>query len=286
MSLPTISVITPSFNSAAYLEDAILSVKRQTGTAIEHIVIDGGSTDGSLDVLHRYAHLRWISEPDRGQSDAINKGFRVARGELVGWLNGDDYYLPKSLEAIARVALAHPEADIIHGDCIFVDESGRIMRSKVEHEFDEEILLYFGCYIPSTATFFRRRLIERGLLLDCQYRVAMDFEYFARLARLGCIFHYVPRFIAAFRWHSNNISLQNLERKAQERRLVQQAATGRAAHTWELTARCQLARARRIARKLTMGNLGREVGIRSKCGFDTRWMRALDLRPWQNLAFW
>ena len=88
------------------------------------------------------------------------------------------------------------------------------MRSKVEHDFDPQVLLYFGCYIPSTSTFFRRRLIERGLLLDCDYRVAMDFEFFARLARLGCSFHYVPRFIAAFRWHEDNVSLRNVERRS------------------------------------------------------------------------
>jgi hypothetical protein len=77
------------------------------------------------------------------------------------------------------------------------------------------VLLYFGCYIPSTSTFFRRRLIERGLLLDCDYRVAMDFEYFARLACMGCAFHYIPHFIAAFRWHDDNVSLRNVQRRAQ-----------------------------------------------------------------------
>jgi glycosyltransferase involved in cell wall biosynthesis len=272
MFLPSISVITPNFNGAAYLEDAILSVERQS-ISIEHIVTDAGSTDGTLDILGRHPHLRWLSEPDRGQSDAINKGFLLASGDLVGWLNADDYYLPGALEAIARAAQEHPDADVIHGDCIFVDGSGKVMRSKVEHEFDPQVLLYFGCYIPSTSTFFRRRLIERGLLLDCDYRVAMDFEYFVRLARLGCRFHYVPRFIAAFRWHDDNVSLKNVERRGRERRMVQRAADGHDRPTWELEALRYWARARRLTRKLVSGNYARELQIQRRCGTRTLWMR-------------
>ena len=286
MSLPSISVITPSFNAADYLEDAIISVSRQSGVTAEHIVVDAASTDGTVQLLQRQISLRWLSEPDRGQSDAINKGFLMSTGDLVGWLNADDYYLPRGLEAIARAAQEHPEADVIYGDCIFVDPSGRIVRSKVEHEFDPQVLLYFGCYIPSTSTFFRRRLIECGLLLDCDYRVAMDFEFFARLARLGCRFHYVPQFIAAFRWHQDNISLRNVERRAYERRRVQQACIGCEPSPWSLEALRYWARARRLLRKVASGNIARELRIRRKRGFDTRWMRAPRLLPWQDLPSW
>jgi len=285
MSLPSVSVITPSLNAAAYLEDAIFSVRWQGGVAAEHIVIDAASTDGTLAMLQRHPHLRWISGPDRGQSDAINKGFLMATGELVGWLNADDYYLPGGLEAIARAAEAHPEADVVHGDCVFVDPCGRVVRSKVEHDFDFNVLLYFGCYIPSTATFFRRRLIERGLLLDCDYRVAMDFEFFARLARLGCRFHYVPQFIAAFRWHEDNVSLRNAERRAHERRLVQRAA-GCERPEWDMEVRRYWARGRRLAKKIVSGNIAREWQVRRKIGFDTRWMNAAEALPWQNLPSW
>jgi glycosyltransferase involved in cell wall biosynthesis len=286
MSPPTISVITPNYNGAAYLEDAVLSVKRQGGVTAEHIVIDAASTDGTLAILQRHSHLRWISERDRGQSDAINKGFLMATGDLVGWLNADDYYLPGGLAAITRAAEEHPEADVLYGDCIFVDPSGRVVRSKVEHDFDPDVLLYFGCYIPSTSTFFRRRLIERELLLDCDYRVAMDFEFFARLARLGCTFRYVPQFIAAFRWHEDNVSLRNLERRAHERRLVQRAAFGCDQSAWRLESGRYWNRARRLARKVLSGNIAREIRIRQKTGFDTRWMRSPELALWQNLPSW
>ena len=286
MSLPSISVITPTFNGAAYLEDAILSVKRQSGVTAEHIIIDGASSDGTLQLLQRQTNVRWISEPDRGQSDAINKGFLMATGDLVGWLNADDYYLPGGLEAIARAAAEHPEADVVHGDCVFVDADGRIVRSKVEHSFDPHVLLYFGCYIPSTSTFFRCRLIERGLLLDCDYRVAMDFEFFTRLAGMGCKFHYVPQFIAAFRWHEDNVSLRNVERRAEERRQIQRAALGHQPPAWQLETLRYLARGKRLLRKLASGNIVREVRLRRKLGFDTRWMRASRLLLWQDLPSW
>jgi glycosyltransferase involved in cell wall biosynthesis len=271
MSLPTLSVVTPSFNSGEFIQDAIWSVSQQRAVTVEHIVIDGASTDTTVAILKRYPQVLWTSEPDNGQSDAINKGFLRASGDLVGWLNADDYYLPGGLEAIARAAQHHPEADVIHGDCVFVDSSGRIVRSKVEHDFDRAILLYFGCYIPSTATFFRRRVIESGLLLDCDYGVCMDFEYFARLAHAGFKFHYVPHFIAAFRWHGNNISLSQAARRAQERRQVQLRFGARPHSDVTFKLLADVHRAKRVVRKIISGNIFRELGVRRMMGSGTRW---------------
>jgi glycosyltransferase involved in cell wall biosynthesis len=267
---PFLSVITPCYNGAEFIEDAILSVAGQYDTAVEHIVIDGASTDDTLAIVRRYPDVQSLSEPDRGQSDAINKGFLRASGELVGWLNADDYYLPGGLAAIARAARAHPEADIFYGDCVFVDRDGKILRSKVEHDFDRLVLLYFGCYIPSTSTFVRRRVIERGGLLDCDYRVCMDFEYFLRLASAGFRFHYVPQVIAAFRWHGGNVSAVNLQRRAEERRLAQrQFGAGASGRTLEFLTYAQ--RARRLLRKAATGNLTRELRLRQMVGRETRW---------------
>jgi glycosyltransferase involved in cell wall biosynthesis len=272
MSTPTFSVITPSLNSEEFIQDAILSVARQEGLAAEHIVIDGASTDRTLSIAKRYPKVKCISEHDRGQSDAINKGFLRATGDLAGWLNADDYYLPGGLEAIARTAQLHPEADVIYGDCVFVDSAGKIVRSKVEHGFDRSILMYFGCYIPSTATFFRRRIIDAGNLLDCDYRVCMDFEYFARLAQAGYKFRYVPRFIAAFRWHGSNVSLKQLTRRAEERRLVQRRFSGINLSQPTLNLLAHLHRAKRIVRKTLSGNLARELRLNRMLGRDTRWL--------------
>ena len=272
MKIPTLSVITPTYNSEEFVEDAILSVSRQQGVAAEQIIVDGASTDNTMAIVRRYPAVQSISEPDDGQSDAINKGFRRASGDLIGWLNADDYYLPGGLEAIALAALEHPEAEVIYGDCVFVDSGGRIVRSKVEHEFDRSILMYFGCYIPSTSTFFRRRIIDSGLLLNCDYRVCMDFEYFARLAHAGFNFHYVPRFIAAFRWHGNNVSLKHLPQRAEERRLVQ-LRFGAAGHSDSaLGVLANLHRAKRLLRKALTGNVARELRVRQMMGCDTRWL--------------
>lgn len=276
VNLPSLSVITPAYNAAEFLDDALLSVARQKEVRAEHIVVDGGSTDRTLEVLRRYPYMRWISEPDRGQSDAINKGFLRATCDLVGWLNADDYYLPGALQTIASAAREHPEADVIYGDCVFVDECGSVLRSKVEHEFDPYVLINFGCYIPSTSTFFRRRLIDSGFFLDCDYRVCMDFEYFARLAKAGKKFHYVPKFIAAFRWHGSNVSLCQQPRRAEERRLVQRAFAETSWSEDSLRYRMLLGRGKRLLRKLWSGNIEREFRVRATIGRSTRWLDSLD----------
>ncbi len=273
MQMPSISVITPSRNSGEFLEDAILSVARQEGVVVEHVVQDSLSSDNTLEILRQYPAVRWQWESDWGQSDAINRGFLRASGDLVGWLNADDYYLPGGLSAIALAAAEHPEADVFHGDCVFVDGEGIITRSKVEHEFDRDILFYFGCYIPSTATFFRRRVIESGYLLDCDFRVCMDFEYFVRLAGAGFQFHYVPQFVAAFRWHESNISLQNVERRAHERREVQCRYGNKPRSTTQMELLRHGFRGKRILRKIASGNALRELRLRWQQGENTLWMR-------------
>ncbi|HZD30604.1 MAG TPA: glycosyltransferase family 2 protein [Candidatus Angelobacter sp.] len=272
MELPALSVVTPSLNCGGYIEDAILSVAQQPGVRVEHIVQDALSRDNTREVLRRYPQVRWQWESDCGQSDAINRGFLRASGDLVGWLNADDYYLPGGLQAIAQAAAEHPEADVFYGDCVFVDGRGNITRSKVEHAFDRDILFYFGCYIPSTATFFRRRVIESGHLLDCDFRVCMDFEYFVRLAAKSFRFHYVPRFVAAFRWHADNISLQHVERRAYERLEVQRRYGSRLRSPLQMELLRQGVRAKRIVRKIASGNAWRELRIRRQMGEPTLWM--------------
>jgi glycosyltransferase involved in cell wall biosynthesis len=287
MQIPKLSVITPSLNCGAFLEDAILSVSLQDGVPVEHIVQDSLSQDNTLEILRRYPEVRWQWEHDGGQSDAINRGFLRATGDLVGWLNADDYYLPGGLKAIAQAAAEHPEADVFHGDCVFVDGEGSIGRSKVEHEFDRDILFYFGCYIPSTATFFRRRVIEQGHLLDCEYRVCMDFEYFVRLASAGFKFLYVPQFIAAFRWHDSNISLQQVERRAFERKQVQRRFGTRERSELQMAVLRQGFRFKRILRKIVSGNAKRELLVRQHRGQTTLWMRDEEAKKTcAHLASW
>jgi glycosyltransferase involved in cell wall biosynthesis len=210
------SIITPSFNQGRFLPDCVESVLAQTGVEIEHIVTDAGSTDETLDVLKHYPHLQWTSEPDGGMSDGINKGFRQATGDWVMWLNCDDYLLPGALAKVAAYARTHPEADVIHGDCVYVKEDKTQIRRKQDTPVDEWDFLFVGCCIPSTSTFYRREIIDKGHLLDVGYRNCMDWEYYLRLTRLGYKFGYLPEALAHFRWYENSTTQKYWRRMIDE----------------------------------------------------------------------
>jgi glycosyltransferase involved in cell wall biosynthesis len=211
------SIVTASYNQGRYIRDCIESVKAQTGVEWEHIVQDSCSTDETAAVLQEYPHLKVTIEKDRGMSDGINRGFLQASGDWVMWLNTDDYLLPGALEKVAAFATKHPDAGVIYGDTLFVKENKEIIRRRREHAFNFNILVFYGCYIQSTSTFFRREVIRAGNLLDVDYRVCMDYEYYVRLGRLGYQFGYVPEALAAFRWHETNTSAMQIERRQQER---------------------------------------------------------------------
>lgn len=217
------SIVTASYNQGRFIRDCIESVRAQTGVDWEHIVQDAGSTDETAAVLQEYPHLQVTCEKDQGMSDGINRGFRKATGDWVMWLNTDDYLLPGALARVQEFAEKNPAADMIYGDVHFVDGAKRLLRVKREHRFDFNVLLYYGCYIQSTATFLRRKIITAGHLLDVDYRVVMDFEYYVRLARLGYRIQYAPGPVAAFRWHETNTSAVQHERRHQERLRVQRA---------------------------------------------------------------
>jgi glycosyltransferase involved in cell wall biosynthesis len=226
------SIVTPSLNQGRFIRDCIESVRSQTGVTFEHIVIDAGSTDETLAILKEYPHLNWISEPDNGMSDGINKGFRKANGDWMMWLNADDYLLPNALARVENHAKENPTADIIYGECVFVDESKNVLRRKLDHRFDFNILLFVGCYIQSTATFLKRKIISEGHLLDVRYRNCMDFEYYLRLSHLGFHFSYLPETLAAFRWHATNTTTQFSARRYQERVAIQRRYLGLLNRSW------------------------------------------------------
>ena len=127
--LPLVSVVTPSYNKGAFIEETILSVKNQTYPRIEHIIIDGGSTDNTIDVIKKYEgtyNMHWVSEPDNGQSDAVNKGWRMARGEILGWLNSDDTYMPWAVETAVKFLTGHPNVSVVYGNCNIINVIIRI----------------------------------------------------------------------------------------------------------------------------------------------------------------
>lgn len=184
-------------------------------------MVDAGSTDKTVELLRKYPHLRWTSEPDKGMSDGINKGFLRATGDWVMWLNTDDFLLPGALEKVASHALKHPEADVIYGECNYVDEQSRTIRRRTDHGFDRNILLFYGCYIQSTCTFLNRRIIQAGHLLEVRFKNCMDFDYYLRLSLAGYNFSYMPEALAAFRWHGGNTSTSFAERRHRERVEIQ-----------------------------------------------------------------
>lgn len=201
--LPAISIITPSYNQAGFIEATIQSVLAQNYPHTEHLVIDGNSTDGTLFILQKYKRiLRWRSEPDRGQAHAINKGFRQSAGELVAWLNSDDIYLPGALHQVAQVFAQNPAVDVLYGDYYFIDEYGRTVMRRREIPFDYNILLYGLDYISQPTVFFRRRLLAEFGDLDETLHYGLDWEYWLRLAAGGARFAHLPRYLAATRLHT------------------------------------------------------------------------------------
>ena len=203
---PLISIVTPSFNQAQFIAEAIASVRLQNYRNYEHLIVDGVSTDGTIAIIRDLATsdehkaVTWVSELDSGQSEALNKGFRRARGEIIGWLNSDDRYLTDCFEHVNKAFDANPDIDIIYGDYRLVDESGKFLRVRREIDFNAFILLYHHMlYIPTTATFFRRRIFDEGNLIDEKLQYAMDLDFFLRLAKRGYRFKHIPQILADFR---------------------------------------------------------------------------------------
>jgi glycosyltransferase involved in cell wall biosynthesis len=221
--IPTISIVTPSLNQGAFLTEALLSVRGQKYGELEHLVIDGGSDDDTIKILGRYSgeacwkHLRWTSEPDHGQSHALNKGFAKASGDIIGWLNSDDRYRPGCLDYVSRVFQERPDIDVVYGDYTWIDENGRTIQRRREIKFSYFILLYHRVlYIPTTATFFRRRVIDEGNWLDENLYYAMDFEFFVRLASRGYRFLHVPATLGDFRFQRTSKTCRSPHKQREE----------------------------------------------------------------------
>ncbi|HEY2596759.1 MAG TPA: glycosyltransferase family 2 protein [Chloroflexota bacterium] len=198
---PHVSIITPSFNQAAFVERTIQSVLSQDVDGLEYVVMDGGSTDGTLEVLQRYtSRLRWRSGPDGGHSDAVNRGFQASTGAVIGWLNSDDLYEPGAVRAALEFLAEHPDVDVVYGDANHIDADDRVIERYPTEPWNQARLAEV-CFISQPATFFRRRVVERYGGLDTGYRYGIDYEFWLRLAGRGARFAYLPRLLAATRLH-------------------------------------------------------------------------------------
>ena len=198
---PLVSVVTPSYNTGAFIEETILSVKNQTYPHIEHIIMDGGSTDNTLDIIRKYEgtyNMRWVSEPDKGQSDAINKGWKMARGEIIGWLNSDDTYLPYAVDTAVKYLNDYPDVGMVYGECNIINECNQVTGRCEARAFDLKEMLHQGNMVPQPTVFLRREVLEEVGQLDTKLHFAMDFDLWIRIA-LKFKIAYIPQYLANFR---------------------------------------------------------------------------------------
>jgi glycosyltransferase involved in cell wall biosynthesis len=201
--LPLVSIVTPSFNQARFLGSTLESVAMQRYPRLEHIVVDGGSTDGSVEILKAFSashpHLKWVSGPDDGQADALNRGFRMAKGEILGWLNSDDLYCVDAVPIAVHSLTQNPELDMVYGDAWLIDERGRIRRPwDFIEDFDARRLRTVKDYICQPATFIRRRVLDSVGQLDTSLHWAMDWDFWIRIAQRGQV-RRIPGFLACAR---------------------------------------------------------------------------------------
>ena len=229
---PLISIVTPSFNQSSFLGEALRSVLNQAYPNIEHLVLDGGSTDGSRELLECFPQgsggrsLWWRSFKDDGQSAALNEGFSRASGDIIGWLNSDDRYRSNCIATVMRFFDEHPEVDLVYGDYTFMDPDGRHVALRREIEFNRFVLRYHRVlYVPTAATFFRRRIFDEGHFLATSLHYAMDLEFFLRLSDAGYLFQHLPALLADLRIHPASKSVAFRERQRVEHRSVVLSAT-------------------------------------------------------------
>jgi glycosyltransferase involved in cell wall biosynthesis len=201
---PKISLITPSYNHGKYLEETILSVIEQDYPNLEYILIDGGSTDGSTEIIKRYhSHFyHWESAPDKGQANAINRGFKKSSGEIFGWLNSDDLLKPGALRDIAKYFLAFPKVDFVYGNRIVINEDS-VPIGKKDNIVLPKFLLRYGSPFAQETTFWRRRVWDEAGSLNEQFQFCMDYEFYCRIVS-KYRFGYLPKFLGSFRIHSQS----------------------------------------------------------------------------------
>lgn len=205
-SASAMDVLTPSYGYGRFIADALDSVASQAGVSCTHIVQDGGSTDGTVDVLRERSgeRLLWRSEADDGQSDALNRALAGGRAPWISWLNADEFYLPGALEHL--LAEAHSSgADVVYGDAVFVDEHGALVRLLPQHRFSELVLRHYGAHISTCAMVARRQCVEQ-VGWRTGFRKVMDWDIYVRLLDEGAGFRYTPYPVGAFRLHPDQVT--------------------------------------------------------------------------------
>ncbi len=213
----TITAITPSYNQGQFIENTILSILSQAGDFyIDYIIIDGGSTDGTIDIIKKYELLlnnglwpikcmgisyRWVSEKDKGQADAINKGFRMSRGDIIAWLNSDDTYAPGALDLISNHFNDNSDSTIVYGKGYYIDSEGNTIGQYPTSPFSNDELPIFN-FICQPSVFFRRKAFERIGGVDVSLQYVMDYDLWIRMSK-NMTFEYLPEFLSNYRIHND-----------------------------------------------------------------------------------
>lgn len=232
-ALPLVSIITPSLNQGRFIRDTIESVLSQDYPRLEYLVMDGGSTDETLDILRDYGdRLTWRSGPDGGQADAVNTGVRLAKGEIIGWLNSDDTYQPGAVTAAVEHLIAHPETAVVYGDAYYIDERGEVIGTYPTEDFDLNRLAE-ACLICQPAAFMRRSAIDAVGMLDPTLHYCMDYDLWIRLGR---DFHIdrINSFLANSRRYLETKSFAHREQLFQEIYTVLRRSFGRVSPHWKV----------------------------------------------------
>lgn len=196
-----LSIVTPSYNQGRYIERTIQSVLDQGYPELEYWVIDGGSTDETLDIVRQYEdRLQWISEKDKGQGDAVNKGFQRATGDVIGWLNSDDTYTPGAFEKVMKVFNERPEVDFVSGDIYMIDEQDHPLRYRRAGPFNLRHLVRMGVsYVFQPSVFFRKSLLDQVGGCDLSFKHGIDYDLWCRMGEIATT-HYIPEALANWRY--------------------------------------------------------------------------------------
>jgi len=213
---PLVSIITPSFNQGRFIKHTIESVLNQTYPNIEYIIIDGASNDETIDILNSYSSkFKWISEPDNGQANAINKGFALSKGDICSYLNSDDVLFPSAVEKAVKYFDKHPECDMLYGKAQHIDENGEFISMYNTDEYSFKRLMK-DCCICQPSAFWRKRMAQTVGLFNDKFHCSLDYEYWLRIAVGGKCIHYYPEILASSRVYPDTKTISNRNQAIRE----------------------------------------------------------------------
>ena len=225
---PLVSVVTPSYNQGTYIEEAIRSLLLQGYPNLEYVVIDGGSSDATVDILRKYSPwiTHWVSEPDRGQAHALNKGFANSRGDILAWLNSDDTYEPSAIAAVFELFFENPETDVVYGNARIIDERSATVTELRSVPFDAQAFFYETVHITAqSAVFWRADIFRRVGLLDESLRYAMDRDLLVRFITNGARCRFLRRILGTYRCHTASKTFGTSAKSREELRSLEPFAT-------------------------------------------------------------